>query len=253
MNSRLYRGRVWHDRRAPIRNRFSYRVFQVYLDLDELDTVFTGRWLWSTRRPALAWFRRRDHLGPADEPLAASIRRLIAERAGITIDGPIGLLTHLRTWGYVMNPVSFYYAFARDGVTLRAIVADVHNTPWGERHAYVLPVESSLEPNALHFRFPKTFHVSPFMDMEQTYDWRFSVPGERLTVHMENEEDGERPFAAHMDLEVLPITSWNLARVLVRHPFMTGKVIAAIYWQALRLWWKRCPFHPHPARVSRGA
>ncbi|MHC5113714.1 MAG: DUF1365 domain-containing protein [Planctomycetota bacterium] len=239
MKSCLYQGWVRHRRHAPVSNAFRYSMFMVYLDLAELDVVFAGRWLWSTRRPALAWFRRSDHLGDPDRPLDACVRDLVRERTGTRPTGPIRLLTHLRYFGYVMNPVSFYYCFDADDTRVEHVVAEVHNTPWGERHCYVVPGSGQQ-------RFPKSFHVSPFMGMDQEYRWRLGAPGDRLPVHMENHEDGRRLFDATMLLRRRAISAGSLARVLARHPFMTAKVIAAIYGQAARLWLKRCPFHPHP-------
>jgi DUF1365 family protein len=217
----------------------------LYLDLDELDEVFRGRWLWSARRPALAWFRRADHLGDPDVPLDVAVRDLVETRTGRRPEGPIRLLTHPRYFGYVMNPVSFYYCFDADGERVETIVAEVHNTPWGEMHAYVLEAAAG-EGRRKRFRFDKTFHVSPFMGMDQQYDWRFVDPGSRLPVHMENWEGGRLLLDATVAMKRRPITGGGLARMLLRYPFMTGKVIAAIYFQAFRLWLKRCPFHPHP-------
>lgn len=258
--SAIYEGVVRHRRFTPVAHDFRYRIFQLYLDLGELDEVFRGRWLWSTRRPALAWLRRGDHVGDPAVPLDTSVRELVEARLGRRPTGPIRLLTHLRYFGYCMNPVSFYYCFAPDGRDLDAIVAEVHNTPWREEHCYVLDATAAARDGAgsgrrpppgradqtLRFRFPKAFHVSPFMSMDQVYDWRVSVPGSRLFTHMESMESGETRFDATLTLERRPVTAANLRRVLMRYPAMTVSVIVAIYWQALRLRLKRCPFHPHP-------
>lgn len=254
MESCLYEGAVRHRRRVPTPHSFSYRLFLVYLDLAELEEVFFGRWLWSTHRPALARFCREDHLGDPRKALDGVVRDLVEAHAGERPDGPIRLLTHLRYFGYSMNPVSFYYCFAQDGRTVRHIVAEVNNTPWGETHPYVL----SGAPGATRDwrqpeRFAKAFHVSPFWPMDQTYAWSFVTPGERLAVHMENFERGSLVFDADMVLRRRPMTTGNLARVLLRYPFMTGKVITAIYWQAFLLWRKRCPLYPHPKTSAAGA
>jgi uncharacterized protein len=243
--SALYEGTVRHRRLTPRPHAFTYRVFLCYLDLDELPSLFDGRWFWSARRPAPVWFRRADYLGDPSVPLDTAVRDLVEERTGRRPTGPIRLLTHLRTLGYVQNPVSFYYCFAADGETLETVVAEVTNTPWGERHAYVIarPVVGSVSRT---IRFPKAFHVSPFLPMELAYEWRFTLPGERLTVAMADLSDGERVFEAALDLERRPITGRSLASALLRFPWMTARVVAAIYWQAFRLWWRGTPFYPHP-------
>jgi DUF1365 family protein len=215
----------------------------VYLDLSELDTVFHGRWLWSTSRPSVAWFRRSDHVGDPSVPLDESVRALVEQRTGRRPMGPIRLLTHLRYWSYIFNPVSFYYCFDISGTRLEAMVADVSNTPWAERYQYVLAVPDSTEPRV---SLNKAFHVSPFMPLDIEYDWRFTLPAEWLSVHMASAHQGTGVFDATLTLQRRPIGTWSLARVLVRHPAMTLVVVASIYWQAYRLWRKRTPFYHHP-------
>ena len=249
MKSCIYEGLVRHGRRQPVEHAFRYRVFMMYLDLDELPDLFRGRWFWSTRRPALARFRREHHLGSAGEPLKEAVLDLVEQETGHRPPGPVRLLTNLSYFGYCFNPVSFYYCFDADGTALDTIVAEVNNTPWGERDTYVLPVKDSVgEGGILRFQPEKKMHVSPFMPMRMDYDWSFIDPGKRLTVFMANENEGQRVFSASIALERREITPASLARVLVTYPFMTLKVIGAIYWQALRLWLKRCPFYAHPAK-----
>jgi DUF1365 family protein len=226
----------------------------LYLDLAELPTVFDRRWLWSTSAPALARWKRADHHGDADEPLDASIRKLVESRCGLRPQGPIRLLTHPRYFGYGFNPVSFYYCYEADGETLAAIVAEINNTPWGEQHCYVLPARASTgtADHKLRFEFGKDFHVSPFLPMDMDYDWRFNAPDEHLLVHMENWREGRQLFDATLTLEREPITAASLASALVAYPLMTSRVACAIYWQALRLWLKRTPFLTHPDRTGAG-
>ena len=250
----LYEGWVRHRRIRPTQHAFRSNLFMLLLDLDELDTVFRGRWFWSTKGPNLAWFRRRDHAGDHATPLAQTIREMVESRTGRATTGPVRLLTHLRYFGIGMNPVSFYFVYDSDGVTLDAIVAEVHNTPWNEMHCYVLPITEATPRGRFHrFRFAKDFHVSPFHPMDQMYDWKISPPGDRLLVHMDNHEDTERPFDATMALHASPITGRGLARVLIRYPLMTTQVLAQIYWHALRLKLKGTPFHSHPKSVRESA
>ncbi len=243
----LYEGRVRHRRFAPRRHEFSYRLSLLYLDLDELPDLFTGRWLWSNEGRTLASFRRADHLGDPQVPLKDAVHALVEQRTGRRLAGPVRLLTHPRYFGYVFNPVSLFYCFDSTGARLESIVAEVSNTPWGERHCYVLGEDANLgSARKQRYRFAKTFHVSPFLDMDYVYDWRFVAPGEQLVVHMDNARGAARDFDATMTLRRRELSGAALARALARYPFMTGKVAAAIYFEALRLWIKRTPFFPHP-------
>ena len=247
MNSAIFEGQVRHRRFAPREHAFTFRMFMMYLDLDELDTVFAGRWFWSTRRRALARYRRSDHLGSPKVPLGEAVRELVARATGTRPRGPVRLLTHLSYFGYCFNPVSFYYCFDEAGEALETIVAEVNNTPWGERHCYVL-APGATDGTMQRYAPEKAMHVSPFMPMDVTYDWRFRTPGERLSVHMENARDGAKTFDATLQLERREISGHSLAGVLARYPFMTLRVIIAIHWQALRLWLKRVPVYDHPEK-----
>ncbi len=253
MHSAIYTGRLRHRRFAPRAHEFDYRLFMLYVDLAELDTIFAGRWLWSTKRPAPAWLRRADYLGDARVPLDEAVREHVARESGRRPQGPIRMLTHLRYFGYGFNPVTFYYCFDREDRGVETIVAEITNTPWKQRHAYVLTDDRNEGRGPLRrFRLRKQFHVSPFMPMDMGYDWRFSAPRNRLFVHMENYQDGIKLFDATLDLERRAVDAPSLARALASFPVMTAKVTAAIYWQALRLWAKRVPFHTHPAKLAHG-
>jgi DUF1365 family protein len=255
VKSALYTGWIRHRRFGPARNEFRYRLFMSYIDLAELPGLFDRRWLWSARRPALARFKREDFLGPAAVPLDTAVRDLVEQRTGARPAGPIRLLTHLRFFGFSFNPVSFYYVFDAADARVETIVAEITNTPWKERHAYVLPVESATRrgARAWRFRFQKEFHVSPFMPMDMRYDWCFGAPAEGLHVHMENfsltdGKDGPPRFDATLHLRREPMTTGSLARALLGFPLMSLEVVALIHWQALKLLLKRTPFHVHPAR-----
>jgi DUF1365 family protein len=260
MESCLYEGWVRHRRHAPVAHAFRFPLAMLYLDLDELDDVFRGRWCWSTRRPALGWFRRADHVGDPRVPLGDSVRTLIARDTGRWLDGPIRLLTHPRYAGYVFNPLSLYYCFARDGREIEAIVADVTSTPWGERHQYVLGAaagEGADGGGARRWRHAKAMHVSPFLPMALDYCWHVGRPGARLGVHLSarpaSPEAAGPVFDATLALRRRALDGVALAGVLLRRPAQTVQVAAAIYWQALRLWLRGAPFYAHPARTAGGA
>lgn len=249
MESCIFEGRVRHARQHPVAHRFSYRIFLMYLDLAELPTLFDRYRLWSTTRPAIARFRREDHVGPSSVTLDEAVRRLVAERTGRRPEGPIRLLTHLSYFGYCFNPVSFYYCFDAAGDEIETVIAEVNNTPWGEQHCYVLPARDAvLENQALQFSASKAMHVSPFMHMNIAYEWRFTPPGLRLDVFMANSDHTGRFFDVRLALRRREITSASLLRVLLAYPFMTLRVMLAIHWQALKLWLKGCPVYVHPAK-----
>lgn len=251
MQSAIFNGQVSHARKSPLTHAFSYDVSMAYLDLDELDTVFERRWFWSTKRPSLVRFRRDDYVGDSQESLADSIRSLVESRTGKRPDGPIRLLTHLAWFGYCFNPISIYYCFDKGDTRIATIVAEVRNTPWGERCCYVLSDPMNRGDAKTHrYSTSKDMHVSPFMDMDVEYDWLLTTPADDLVVRINNHANNKRFFNATLILKRQEINSKTLAGTLVRYPLMTMKVTFAIYWQAFRLWMKGCPLHTHPDKKT---
>jgi uncharacterized protein len=250
----LYEGSVRHRRHGAPADELRYRMFMAYLDLDELPECFDGRLLWSARRPAVAWFRRADHLGDPRTPLAEAVRKLVLERTGTRPDGPIRLLTHLRYFGHCFNPVSFYYCYDATSERLSAVVAHVSNTPWGESHSYVLSAADAANHGSTSLiggRSDKQLHVSPLMGMEHTYHWRASDPAERLSVHIESHSaSDENVFDATLSLRRRELSGNELARALLRYPFLTMRILARIYGHALRLRLRGASYFPHPPRAK---
>ena len=250
MNSSIYHGIVQHRRFQPLEHRFRYRIFYAFLDLAELPEVLDSVPGWSARHPAVARFNRTDHLGDPAVALDESVRILVQERSGSRPKGRICLLTMPRTLGVSFNPISVFYCYREDG-SLGHIVAEVDNTPWGERHCYVVDTANDNLGTAdvLRFRMPKAFHVSPFHPMNQEYEWRFNVPGRSLTIHMKNWQHDHVVTDATLALRRRSLDARNGVSVLLRHPAMAMTVLAGIYAQAAQLWWKGTPYHPHPARL----
>ena len=243
----LAHGTVWHHRRSPKAHGFKYRLYMSLLDVDRLDGVFAQSRLWSLERFNLVSFRRCDHFGPPDLAVGEAVRNRIRSELGFRPQGPVFMLTHLRQWGFNFNPVTFYFCHHDD--RLCALLAEIHNTPWGERHAYVLDCRGQAGTE-YRFSFDKRFHVSPFLPMELGYEWRFRIEPDQLDIHMAVTDQGAESFAAGMRLSLLPMTTRAMSLIPLKFPLMTFKVVAGIYWQALRLWLKRTPFHSHPDPID---
>ena len=242
--SAIYEGKVRHRRFEPIEREFEYRIFMAYLDLDELPRLMKVHPLWSTRRRSPARFRRADYLGPADVPLKQAVVDLVESRTGTRPEGPVRMLTHLRYWGRIENPVTFYYCFNRLGDEVETVVAEVTNTPWGDRHTYV--IDGHEHEGIVSSRTAKAMHVSPLMSMNHEYDLRFGLPGEHLPVHIESSRDGRKFFDATLKMRRTPITKRSLGRLLVTYPPMSLKVTAGIHWQAALTWLRGVKYQPRP-------
>jgi DUF1365 family protein len=249
--SAAYEGWVRHRRFEPVEHVFRYPLFLMYLDLEELPEVLDPYPFFSARRAALARFRREDFMGDPGRPLAECARDAVEGAAGARPAGPVRLLTGLRYFGHSFNPVSFYYCFDTAAGRVDAVVADVQNIPWGERHPYVL-ARGERRGTVLGDELEKTFHVSPLMGMDQTYSFRATEPGDRLVAHIESRANREagKSFDATLSLRRRELSRGGLAGLLARYPAMSLQVVAKIYAQSLRLKLKGARYHPHP-RGSR--
>jgi DUF1365 family protein len=215
----------------------------MYVDLDELPTLFNKNTLWAVNKPNLASFHRKDHHG--EEPsLNDSIRSLVLAQTGEKAEGPIRLLTHFRYFGYVFNPLSMYFCYDASDKHVTHIVAEVMNTPWKEQHCYVLT--NNQRDDVISASHQKEFHVSPFMNMDMKYHWNIHTPAEHINISIENWAQNDKVFDASIYLQKVEINTTNLRNVLFNFPLMTLKVTAMIHFEALKLWIKGIRYVPHP-------
>lgn len=246
LQSAIYEGSIRHRRFSGVAREFSYRIFMVYLDLAEVNQAMSIHPLWSTRPRSPVRFRRADYMGPAHLPLDRCVRDMVEQQTGERPQGPIRMLSNLRFFGVVENPVTFYYCFAPDGRELETVVAEVTNTPWGDRHSYVIDGRFA-GGSRVSSRLDKALHVSPLMDMDKTYELSFGRPGETIPVHIESGSDGLTAFDATLKLSRTEMTRSSLTRVLTTYPPMSLRVLSGIYRQAAITWLRGARFHPRPS------
>lgn len=243
LKSFLYKGKIEHRRFAPRGHEFSYNVCYYFLDLQEVPKIFNRPFLFSFNKPGILSFWRKDYFGNPEVSLDESVRKLVFEKSGEHLTGPIRILTNISYFGFCFNPVSFYYCYD-DQENLKYVMSEVTNTPWKERHQHFFTF-SGFEKTT--YRLEKDFHVSPFMPMDIDYTWVFNRPAETINVLMQNRNKGEQAllFDSTLELKRLPLTSLNIFLSFLQFPFVTFKTAIAIYWHALKLYFK-VPFYDHP-------
>ena len=219
-----------------------------FVDVDTVECITDRIPLWSQKRFAPARFIRSDFIGDDDISISEAIKARIQECTDKSFSGQIFLLANWRYFGIQNNPIACYFCFGADSQKLDYIVAEVTNTPWGERHSYVLPVAESSDP--FQTEFAKELHVSPFHGMNQRYRWLSTTPSESLAIKLTNIEEEERVFYAVLQLRRVPISARAGLTLLLKFPFETAKVTFGIYWQALVLFIRRVPLYSHPKNNS---
>jgi DUF1365 family protein len=242
----IYVGTVRHRRYAPA-HELRHRLALFLIDLDELPNLLDGRLVRSSPGPLR--FRRSDYHGDPRTPLPQAVRDSVQAQTGVRPDGPIRLLTQLSSFGHCFNPVSFYYCLSDDGARTEAILAEVTNTPWNERHAYVLRPEQD-DDRLLDASFDKAFHVSPFMSMDHTYRAPAGTPGETLSVHVESRRQDTLVFDATLSLARRELSGATARRIALRYPLASARVLALIYAHAVGLKLAGARLHPHPPRQA---
>ncbi len=250
LNSAIYSGKVRHRRFTPKAHAFFYKVFMVYLDLHEIDQVFAKSPWWSNKKFNIAQFRRSDFFDKKQSgSLYDALANWLERENGKRPEGPIRMLANLRYFGFIINPITCYYCFDKTGKHLETVVAEVTNTPWGERCQYILNVADLEKNNSKKqtFTFTKKMHVSPFQPMDLEYHWAGKTPDKDLLVHIDVHQHQQSVFDATLTLKREAMTSQAMNSILWRYPLMTSKVVLGIYWQALKLFIKRIPFYGSPS------
>lgn len=245
MHSAIYQGIITHRRNNEVRHGFKYPLFMVYLDLDQLPEFFGRSPFWSLEKFNWASFYRQDYLNPSTPNLKQAVQQEIRAKTGRKFDGQIFMLTHIRYLGFCFNPATFYYCY--EHTKLKYVVVEVSNTPWNQRHTYVLTFpEDETADKTQNFSTEKSFHVSPFLSMDMTYQWKLSPPDKDLTIYISNFQNDTLVFNAGLKLHRREATRKSLNRILLEFPAVTIKTISGIYWQAFRLWCKGARFHDNP-------
>ena len=239
INSCIGLGHVRHRRHTPTDHRFSYPLYMLRLDLDELELLNKTHWSFGVNRFAPLSFYRKDYLDDKETPLKqAVIEKSEALGADKNVIDRVEMVGQARCFGWYFSPVNFYFCYQKD--QCRYMLAEVRNTPWYQRHCYLVDLDNP-EPSE------KDFHVSPFMDMAMKYHWHIKQTPEKALIHIENRRDqGERVFDASLQLAYQPFSKSVLKAALLQWPMMTFTVMKGIYWQAFKLWRKAVPYQPHP-------
>lgn len=241
-SSAIYEARVMHQRMVPLRHGFDYRVFYLWLDLDELGALDERLWLLSRDRFNLFSFYARDHLGGEVVDLKQGVLDYWAAH-GVDVSSitHVRMLAFPRVLGYIFNPVTFYYGFAADGRAVAAL-AQVTNT-YREQKLYLLP--SPTADGQFRLVTPKHFYVSPFSSLELNFDFQLAVPEEKLRIGVDDlDKDGGKVLVSLLTGKRYPLTDRKLLGCALKYPLLTLKVIALIHWHALRLWLRKLPVFP---------
>jgi DUF1365 family protein len=241
MTSCIYTGNVTHQRHWPKKHRLSYRVFSLFLNLDELDHLGRKFRLFGYNSPAIFSFHDKDHGDGEGTPLRQWVNDTLASSGSRNPGGPVYLFTYPRMFGYVFNPISVYFCYDRQG-ELDTLIYEVGNT-WGERHCYIAPVSENGKP-AEH-SCDKNFFVSPFLPMDCRYHFQTDKPGRKFRLLISETSRGEHVLDAWFSGKQRKLDDRSLMRLAATLPFMTLKIIAGIHWEALKIWFKGVPVFRH--------
>jgi len=242
IQSAIYQGTVFHRRFVPKAHAFSYKIFLMWINLDEVEQLAATVKGFSCSKWAPIRYKRQDYYGEPDKPLKSCILEKMSHMAEQNLDGEVYLLSQMRTFGLYFSPVNFYYLRQKNG-TFSHVLAEVSNTPWNERHCYLVDLAKQQDSQ-------KAFHVSPFNPMDMQYKWAISQPEQSLQLTLSCHQETKH-FVANINMSRLEMNSKNLFNVLVSIPSMTIKTVFGIYWQALKLFLKGVPVYAHPKQGKK--
>ena len=236
--SAIYHGQVFHHRFVPKRHQFSYKVFLYWLKLNEISDLASSIKGFSDTEGGISVvrFKRSDYLGDPQVKLEEAVKNRMLELGAQDVSGDVFFLGQLRTFGWYFSPVNFYYLRNSNG-HFTYLLAEVSNTPWNQRHHYLVDLEKQADA-------PKAFHVSPFNPMDMQYQWHIQAPGEQLKLHLSCKQT-RKHFHAALNMRRQTFSNRNFRRALLGIPSMTLKTVAGIYWQATKLFVKGVPFYSH--------
>ena len=220
-------GEVGHKRYLPKVHGFDYQVHYFWLDLDELSSIPAKGWLWSKARFAA---------------LTQAVRQKVQELGCTQAVTKVCMMSPLANWGYYFSPLTLYYCFD-DKKQLVALLAEVSNTPWNERHYYLVPVDSAGKS---HYQHDKAFHVSPFNPMDMQYHWTVMANSAELQLSITNFKAQQKVFSAWFHLALQSFNLVQLKSLLIRRPWQNVQVMTRIYWHAVKLLLKAVPVYGHP-------
>ena len=237
MNSAIYSGWVRHRRYSPKSHEFNYKLFLLSLDLDELDEDLSfGPWFRVEKRAILS-FRHKDYLDGEGKLTKQKVWDKVVSLGGEEHGGRVVLLGQLRCFGLYFSPVNFYYCHDKDG-EFKYLLAEVSNTPWNERHCYLVDARQNVVMD-------KEFHVSPFMNEDMQYHWRFTPLNQTLYLNIDNVRESEKLFDATFSMQREALSSKALIKNLLRVPAMTISTVVGIHWQAVKLFVKGIKYVPY--------
>ena len=239
MTSSAYECVVVHQRTRPSVHRFTYRMLLLHLDLDDLPRLDHDLRFFSRGRRNLFSFRDADHF---PGPLPTTRANVLAWLRSRGVDSPIARITFtglVRTFGYVFNPVAFYFCHDSQGNATH-VVCEVTNT-FGERKRYLMGPEQ-LQGDLFRSRTGKFFYVSPFVALDADFAFQLAVPGGGLDIRIDSLHGDDRLVETSLVGQRVALSDRTLLLSLFRYPLLTFQVTAGIHWQALRLWWKGVPF-----------